>query len=81
MIQFVPDRQGHDFRYSLDTHKIESLGFEAPQTFDDRLKQTVQWYIENEWWWNIPDTQAQFENLFHQGRPSGWLGPPWTRRR
>jgi len=51
-IEFVADRLGHDFRYSLDSTRIESgLGFHPNITFDDGLDETIKWYLENENWW------------------------------
>ncbi len=51
MIERVQDRLGHDFRYSLDTSKINHLGFKPKVPFETGLKNTVKWYKENEWWW------------------------------
>jgi len=51
MIQFVEDRPGHDFRYSLDCGKIGQLGWKPNVEFEDGLRKTVNWYKENEWWW------------------------------
>lgn len=51
LIEFVPDRPGHDFRYSLDCSKIKKeLGFSSETRFDEGLKRTVRWYIDNETW-------------------------------
>ncbi|MEA2053328.1 MAG: dTDP-glucose 4,6-dehydratase [Euryarchaeota archaeon] len=51
LIEFVEDRPGHDIRYSLDSSKIGRLGFQPKYSFKDGLKETVNWYLENEWWW------------------------------
>jgi dTDP-glucose 4,6-dehydratase len=51
MKSFVPDRQGHDFRYSVDSQKIKSLGFEQKIHFNDGLKATIDWYTANRGWW------------------------------
>ncbi len=51
LIAFVEDRPGHDIRYSLDTSKIGRLGFQPKYSFKEGLKETVEWYLENEWWW------------------------------
>ncbi len=51
LIQHVEDRPGHDRRYSLDTTKIQALGWRNHHTFQEALEKTVQWYVENEWWW------------------------------
>ena len=51
-IEYVSDRLGHDFRYSLDSTRIESgLGFHPTMTFDQGLDETIKWYLENENWW------------------------------
>jgi dTDP-glucose 4,6-dehydratase len=51
LIEFVEDRPGHDIRYSLDTSKIGRLGFQPKHGFKEGLKETVNWYLEHEWWW------------------------------
>ena len=51
MIEPVPDRLGHDRRYSLDTTKVRALGWEPAQALDEALALTVRWYRENRWWW------------------------------
>ncbi len=48
----VPDRPGHDRRYLLDSTKIRSeLGWKPSYDFDNGLKETVQWYVDNRSWW------------------------------
>jgi dTDP-glucose 4,6-dehydratase len=52
IIQLVEDRPGHDFRYSLDSTLIrEQLGWKPDRTFQQALEETVQWYTNNESWW------------------------------
>jgi dTDP-glucose 4,6-dehydratase len=51
MKSYVTDRQGHDFRYSLDSRKIESLGFEIDVSFKLGLEETIKWYLSNPSWW------------------------------
>ncbi|MCZ7380696.1 MAG: dTDP-glucose 4,6-dehydratase [Candidatus Methanoperedens sp.] len=51
MIEFVKDRPGHDFRYSLDCSKLQALGWVPEYDFDNALRNTIEWYIENRWWW------------------------------
>jgi len=52
MIEFVGDRPGHDKRYSIDCSKIENqIGWKPRYGFDDALKQTVDWYLQNQSWW------------------------------
>lgn len=51
LIEFVKDRPGHDFRYSLNSHKIdEHLGWKAKTHFSEGIERTVQWYRENMEW-------------------------------
>lgn len=52
LISFVTDRPGHDHRYAIDASKIRrDLGWSPQETFDSGIEKTVQWYLENEWWW------------------------------
>ena len=52
LIEFVEDRPGHDVRYSLDSTKIrEELGWKPKHSFEEGIRKTVKWYLENEWWW------------------------------
>jgi len=51
LIRYIEDRKGHDFRYSLDTKKIEKLGWKCEYKFEKAMKETIEWYKENEWWW------------------------------
>ena len=52
LITFVEDRPGHDRRYAIDPTKIEhELGWRPQRSFEHWLAQTVDWYLENEWWW------------------------------
>jgi len=51
-IEFVTDRPGHDWRYSIDFHKAkEELGWEPQVDFISGLEATVRWYKEHEVWW------------------------------
>lgn len=52
LITFVKDRAGHDRRYAIDPTKIMTeLHWKPQETFDTGLKKTVQWYLDNKWWW------------------------------
>jgi len=52
MVEYVPDRKGHDRRYSLDISKIQrELGYAPAVDFDRGLADTVQWYRDNRAWW------------------------------
>lgn len=46
LIQFVPDRKGHDFRYSLDSTKIKQLNWQAKTSFLEGLQTTAKWYLQ-----------------------------------
>ena len=51
-IEYVEDRKGHDFRYSVDWTKINrELGYVPQVKFEDGLRETIQWYQDNEAWW------------------------------
>ena len=51
LIKHVKDRLGHDRRYSIDSSKLRTLGFENKYSFEEAMIDTVRWYRENEWWW------------------------------
>ncbi len=50
-IDRVADRLGHDRRYSIDTAKIQALGWKPQRTLDEALAETVDWYRSNRAWW------------------------------
>ena len=51
-IKFIDDRPGHDLRYAIDPSKIENeLGWKANENFETGILKTINWYLENEWWW------------------------------
>ncbi len=51
MIEYVEDRLGHDRRYSIDTAKMERLGWKPQRDFAEALEATVAWYRDNRAWW------------------------------
>ena len=52
LIRFVTDRPGHDMRYAIDATKLtEELGWKPYEDFDTGIRKTVQWYLDNDWWW------------------------------
>ncbi len=60
LITFVADRPGHDRRYAIDPSKAErELGWRAKETFESGLSRTVDWYLDNEWWWR-PIRKAKY---------------------
>jgi len=52
LIEFVEDRPGHDFRYSMDSQKTrKELNWQTKVNFEEGIKKTVDWYISNREWW------------------------------
>lgn len=70
LIKFVPDRPGHDYRYAIDSTKIErELGWSAAENFESGLAKTIRWYLDNREWWaplrkNVYDGQRLGLGLF-----------------
>ena len=62
LITYVTDRPGHDLRYAIDPSKLmNDLGWRPEENFETGIRKTVQWYLDNEWWWGP----------IHSGRYSG----------
>jgi len=61
MIEFVEDRPGHDFRYSMDSSKIkQELGWIPKTDFKEGLSKTINWYVSNrDWWKDISESVYQ----------------------
>jgi dTDP-glucose 4,6-dehydratase len=52
LITFVTNRPGHDLRYAIDASKIRrDLGWQPTETFESGLEKTIDWYLDNRWWW------------------------------
>jgi len=64
LITYVTDRLGHDMRYAIDPTKIhDELGWEPTTLFDEGIKKTVKWYLENRSWWeNI--ISGEYQNYY-----------------
>jgi len=56
-IEFVHDRKGHDFRYSVNFEKLTMIGYAPRVDFKSGLEETVSWYTENSDWW-MKDTSC-----------------------
>ncbi len=71
LITYVTDRAGHDMRYAIDPTKIHTeLGWLPKTKFEDGIKQTIKWYLENRTWWeNIinGEYQGYYERMY-EGR-------------
>lgn len=71
LVEYVEDRLGHDFRYALDSQKIEKLGWKPEYSFEEWLEKTVDWYRQNEWWWkplkkNRPNIDRSAQKSYEQ---------------
>lgn len=68
LITYVTDRAGHDMRYAIDPTKIHNeLGWLPETKFDEGIKQTIKWYLENRTWWeNIinGEYQGYYEKMY-----------------
>lgn len=68
LITYVKDRAGHDKRYAIDPTKIkEELGWYPETRFEDGIKKTIKWYLDNkDWWGNIisGDYQKYYERMY-----------------
>lgn len=63
LITFVPDRPGHDYRYSVDPSKTEALGWERKWTFRSGMEATIAWYQEQRAWWEAVRSKQSFQQF------------------
>jgi len=73
LIQFVQDRPGHDKRYAIDAAKIrKELGWTPRYTFDEGIRQTIEWYLTHrDWWQRIVSGEYQ---EYYQKQYAGRIG-------
>lgn len=64
LIKQVADRLGHDFRYSIDCGKAKALGWQPAHDFEEALTLTVEWYVDNRWWWEKIRNE-DFDEYYH----------------
>lgn len=68
LITFVTDRVGHDMRYAIDSSKLQrELGWESSLQFEEGIKKTVRWYLDNQEWMNnvtSGDYQKYYEEMY-----------------
>lgn len=66
LIQYVTDRPGHDRRYSITSSKLQALGWKPQwKKLAEGLKQTVDWYVNNQdWWKRIRERQAEYADFY-----------------
>ena len=66
LITFVTDRPGHDMRYAINPTKIHNeLGWLPETKFEDGIRQTIQWYLDNKKWWQ-DIISGEYQNYFDQ---------------
>ena len=71
LITYVTDRKGHDMRYAIDPAKIHrELGWLPATKFDDGIKMTIKWYLENKGWWQniISGEYKDYYKKMYEGR-------------
>jgi dTDP-glucose 4,6-dehydratase len=68
LIKPVADRPGHDRRYCLDTSKLRALGWAPQVPFEQGLRETVEWYRRNEWWWRPIKEQDPAFRAYYQAQ-------------
>jgi len=61
LIKHVPDRAGHDRRYAMTCEKLRELGWQRQYDFEQGLQMTVEWYVNNAWWWRKIKTGEYLE--------------------
>ena len=68
LIEFVTDRPGHDRRYAIDPTKMKNeLGWQPETTFDEGIKKTIRWYLDNKPWWEhiiSGEYQSYYEKMY-----------------
>lgn len=63
-IEYVKDRKGHDKRYAIDATKIRNeLGWVPKYTFEQGLKETIEWYLKNRTWWQKLKEKKEFQDF------------------
>jgi dTDP-glucose 4,6-dehydratase len=66
LMQYVSDRPGHDYRYSVDPSAAESLGWRRQWDFQRGMAQTVAWYKQNPEWWQAVKAKKVFQDHYSQ---------------
>ncbi len=65
LIEHVPDRLGHDRRYSLSSERVRALGWESRVRLEEGLAQTFSWFEENRWWWE-PIRSGEYRRYYER---------------
>ena len=67
LIQLVQDRPGHDRRYALNSSKMKRLGWKTSYDFKEAMKETVDWYVNNEnWWRKVKEKSREFREYYQK---------------
>jgi dTDP-glucose 4,6-dehydratase len=66
LIHHIVDRPGHDVRYSIDSGKLTSLGWETSRSFEQALEYTVRWYVEHQDWWRPIKEGREYQDYFQR---------------
>ena len=66
LMEYVNDRPGHDYRYSVDPSAAEALGWERKWDFERGMAQTVEWYKQNSDWWQAVKDKKVFQEHYKQ---------------
>ncbi len=70
---FTPDRPGADYRYAIDSSKLErKLGWKRKHTFKESLPKMIEWYIKNEGWWKKLREKKEFQNHYEKQSQAKW---------
>ncbi len=65
LIEYVTDRPGHDRRYSLSSDRLIELGWRSAVPFSEGIKRTIEWYRNNEWWWQ-PIRSGEYREYYER---------------
>ena len=66
LITYVADRKGHDMRYAIDPTKIHTeLGWLPETKFEDGIQKTIQWYLDNRFWWQ-DIISGEYQNYYQK---------------
>ena len=66
LIKYVTDRKGHDLRYAIDPTKIhDELGWLPETSFNEGIKKTIKWYLDNQSWWE-PIISGEYQNYYEK---------------
>ncbi|MFN5835133.1 MAG: GDP-mannose 4,6-dehydratase, partial [Pseudanabaena sp.] len=66
LMQYVRDRPGHDYRYSVDPSAAEALGWQRQWDFQRGMAQTVAWYKQHPEWWQAVKAKKVFQEHYSQ---------------